>query len=154
MEDVHENRLAVRLDDRHREGGLDNDRRRQCRCAGDRRPMWKRGLDCPSSSRFDCIPGILQYRKCREYASEQGDLSEYGKCADSGQQGEEKGQSQIPVQVVVEKSPRQDMLECRAADLLVADMQKLFQADHRLRDLRFAFRIARCVDYNFVREKN
>jgi hypothetical protein len=153
-EDVQENTRAVRLDDRHREGGLDDDRRRHCRCVGDRRPIWKRGLDCPSSSRFDCAAGVFECRKFREWASEQGDLSECGERAESScQQGEEKGQPQIPVQVLIEKPPRQDMLEYRAADLLVVDMPNLFQVDCRLRDLRFAFRIARCVDYNYVREK-
>jgi hypothetical protein len=51
VEGVQQNRRAGRLDDRHREGALDDDRRRHYRCAGDRRPTWKRGRDCPSSFR-------------------------------------------------------------------------------------------------------
>lgn len=147
VEDVRQDMLAVRLDDRHREGGLDDDRRRHCRCVEDRRPIWKRGLECPSSSRFDYL---FQCQKCPERASEQGDLSECGKRAESCQQG---GQPQIPVQVAVEKPPRQDMLDCRAVDPWVVEMQNLFQAARRLRDLRFACRIARCVDYNFGSRK-
>jgi len=151
--DGQQDTLAGRLDDRHREGGLDDDRRRHCRCVGDRRPIWKRGLDCPSSFRFDDTAGVFQCRKCREWACEHGDLSGSGKRAESCRQGGEKGQRKFPVQVVVEKPPRQDMLDCRAADLWVVEMQNLFQPARRLRNVRFAFRIARCVDYNFVRQK-